>query len=235
MKAIILAGGKGTRLRPLTLTTPKPLIDVHGITLTEQVINILKKHGVTEVTLSLGYMADKVKEYFEDKKISGVSIDYLIEEEPMGTAAPLMLLKKAGREIKEDFVCVNGDNLFSLDLTKMIEFHKRNHAVATIGLTTVDDVSQFGVFAFDGDRLVDFVEKPKPDEAPSNFINSGYYVFSPKIFNHIEIKDFSQFELDVFPHLARGGMLYGFKDKGQWFDTGTHERYEAVKRDWKDV
>jgi NDP-sugar pyrophosphorylase family protein len=235
MKAIILAGGEGTRLRPLTYTTPKPLIDVQGKTLTEHVFDILKKHGVDEVILSLGYMADKVKGYFSEPKDFGLKIDYLIEERPMGTAGPLLLLKQIGCPIKEDFVMVNGDNLFALDLTKMIQFHKERQAVATDALTTVKDPSHFGVAHLQGDKILEFIEKPSKEKAPSNLINAGYYVLSPRIFDFVPAKDFAMMENDIFPVLAQQGLLYGFRDDGQWFDTGTYERYNEVKEKWRGV
>ena len=235
MKAIILAGGAGTRLRPLTYTTPKPLVDVQGKTLTEHVVAILKKHGVTEVILSLGYMAETIKNYFSAQRDFGVKIDFLVETKPMGTAAPLLLLKKIGCPITEDFFMVNGDNLFSLDMTEMLKFHRDQGAVATDALTEVADPSAFGVAKLDGDKIIDFVEKPAAESAPSNFINSGYYVLSPKIFEYVPDADFAMMERDIFPRLAGLGLLYGYKGRGQWFDTGTYERYDEVKKEWHGV
>ena len=236
MKAIVLAGGGGTRLRPLTYTIPKPLIPVGSVTLTEQVFAILKKAGVSEVILSLSYMADKIKDYFQAQTDRGLKISYLIEKTPMGTAGPLILLKRQGQMINEDFLVVNGDNLFAFDLAAWLEFHKKQQPVATIALKEIDDVASRGVVAMAGDKIIDFVEKPRPEEAPSNLINSGYYIFSPEIFSYIdETKDFLMLEKDVFPQLAAAGKLYGFIGQGQWFDTGTPERYEQVKKEWRGL
>lgn len=236
MKAIVLAGGEGTRLRPLTYTTPKPLIPVQGKTLTEQNLDILKKAGVTEVVLGISYMADKIKDYFQNHPFPGIKIDYIVEEKPMGTAGPLLILKRMGCLYDQDFIVINGDNLFALDLKKWIDFHKKNSAGVTIALSVVEDVTPYGVARMDGDKIVEFVEKPKPEEAPSNLINSGYYIFSPEVFNYIDdSKDFIMLEKDVFPAMAKTGRLYGFRDEGQWFDTGTPERYESVKKNWRGL
>ena len=232
--AIILAGGLGTRLRPLTYTTPKHLLPVQNKVLVEHILDILKKNSVTEVVLSLQYMADKVKAYFGDGKKLGVNISYLVEKEPMGTAGPLILLKRTGKMFAEDFYMVNGDNLFNLNLRKMIAVHHKNKALGTIALTETEDVSRFGVVELQGDRILRFVEKPKPEEAPSHLINSGYYLLSPKVLDYVdETKTFLMMEKDIFPVLAKEGKLFGYPDKGQWFDTGTFEQYEEVKKSWK--
>lgn len=236
MKAIILAGGEGTRLHPLTYTIPKPLIKIGNLTLTEQVFNILKKVGVDEVFLGIGYMAEKIKDYFGDGTKFDLKIGYLIEEKPMGTAGPLILLKRNGQQINEDFITVNGDNLFNFDLAGWLRFHQNHGGIATIALKEIDDVSSRGVVKMEGDKIIDFVEKPKPEEAPSNLINSGYYIFSPEIFSYIaETKDFLMFEKDIFPQIAKDSQLYGFIGQGQWFDTGTYERYEQVKKEWQGI
>ncbi|RJR31741.1 nucleotidyltransferase family protein [Candidatus Parcubacteria bacterium] len=235
MKAIILAGGEGTRLRPLTYTTPKPLIDVQDKTLTEHVFDILKNYGVTEAILSVSYMADKIKNYFEDGFKFGMKLSYLIEERPMGTAGPLILLKKMGCLLNEDFMVVNGDNLFSLDLAKFFDQHKKNQAVATIALTVVSDVTNFGIARLENGRILEFIEKPSKDKAPGNLANSGYYVFSPEIFEFLPEKNFVMLEKDIFPVLAKENKLFGYPDNSQWFDTGTPQRYEQVKKEWRGI
>ena len=231
MKALILAGGEGTRLQPLTLTTPKPLVPVQGKTLTDHVLDILRKADVNEVTLGLGYMAEKVQDYFEKNKIENIKIDCVVESERMGTAGPLIMVKRTGCVIfNEDFIVVNGDNLFSFDLDEWKQFHKNHGGVATIALTTVEDVTKFGVAKMEGDKIVEFVEKPKQEDAPSNLINSGYYIFSPEIMDYIDQdSNFLMFEKDIFPKLAKEGKLFGYIVKGQWFDTGTPERYKQVR------
>ena len=227
MKAIILAGGLGTRLRPLTYSTPKALIPVQGKTLTEHVIDVLKKLEINDITLSISYMADKIKEYFGNGEKFNLNISYAIEKVPLGTAGPLILLPK----IQETFVMVNGDNLFNLDFKKMLEQHKETKAALTIALTKVPDPSQFGVAKLENNKILEFVEKPK-ENPPSNWINSGYYIIEPEVFDLVKGKEFAMMERYVFPELAKAGKLFGYKDDGQWFDTGTFENYERVKKEW---
>ena len=228
MKAIILSGGLGTRLRPLTYEIPKALIPVQGKTLTEHVIDVLKKLEINEIILSIGYLSEKIEEYFGDGSKFNLNISYAIEKQAMGTAGPLMLLPK----INETFVMVNGDNLFNLDFKKMLQLHKKNKATATIALTKVEDPSHFGVAKLQEDKILEFIEKPKKEEAPSNWINSGYYILEPEVFDIAKEKDFAMMEKDIFPKLAKDGKLFGYRDNGQWFDTGTFESYERVKKEW---
>ena len=146
----------------------------------------------------------------------------------MGTAGPLILLPK----INKTFVMVNGDNLFNLDFKKMLQLHKKNKAIATIALTKVEDSSHFAVAKLQEDKILEFIEKPKREEAPSNWINSGYYILEPEVFDIVKEKDFAMMEKDIFPKLAKEGKLFGYRDNGQWFDTGTFESYERVKKEW---
>lgn len=228
-KAIVLAGGLGTRLRPLTNEIPKALIPLgDGRTLTEHVFDVLKKSGVNEITLSLCHRAENIQNYFGDGSNHDVKINYVIEKEPMGTAGHLMLIPRED----ETFAIVNGDNLFDIDLKKMHEFHKENNAVVTIALTKVEDPSKSGVVKLDGNKIIEFVEKPKKGEEPSNMISSGYYIAEPEIFDYVDKKDFVMLEKDVFPKLAEEGKLFGYYHDGKWFDTGTHESYERVKKEW---
>lgn len=236
MKVILLAGGLGTRLRPLTLTTPKPLIPIDHRNLTEHVFDIFKRHKeVDEIILSVGHMADTIKKYFQQGEKHGIKISYLVEEKPMGTAAPFLLMKKAGITFDGDCFVANVDNLFSLDLEKWLDFHASHKGVATIALYEVEDPSSSGVVQLDENRITRFVEKPKKEEAPSNFISSGYYIIRHEIFKYIPDAEFAMLEKDVFPKLAELGLLYGYRGEGQWFDTGTPERYEQVKREWRGV
>ena len=160
----------------------------------------------------------------------------MVEEKPMGTAGPLVLLKRMGKVFDSDFIVVNGDNLFAFDFEDWKKFHQERGGVATIALKSIDDVASRGVVAMAGDKITAFVEKPKPEEAQSNLINSGYYIFSPKIFDYIdETKDFLMLEKDIFPALAQAGKLYGYVGNGQWFDTGTLERWQTVEKEWRGV
>ncbi len=231
--AVILAGGAGTRLRPLTLEIPKPLIPVKGITLTEQAINKIKEAGIKKIYLSIGYMADKIMDYFDNKSL-GIKIEYLLEKEPLGTGGWLKLLTKdqIKTDFNEDFIVINGDNLFDLDWDNMLITHKKNDSIITIALTTVEDVTTSGVVELDGNKIKKFVEKPKKEDAPSNYINSGYYIFSSKIFELIPNENKFMLERNIFPKIASLNKLTGYYDDSKWFDTGTFERWENVINNW---
>ena len=233
-KALILAGGKGTRLRPLTLKTPKGLIDVQGKTLTEWLFELLKKYGIRDVVLSVGYLADNIRDYFTDGSRFGMNIDYVEEnpDKPLGTGGPLRLAKDL---LKDSFIVSNGDELKCINIPRMFRLHKRKKALVTIALTSVDDPSQYGVARLDGSRILEFVEKPKKSEAPSNFINSGFYIIEPEVIEMIPPGKFCMLEKDVFPKLAREGRLRGFPFSGQWMDTGTMERLEKARKNWKGI
>src|SRR3989338_2648200 len=233
-KALILAGGKGTRLRPLTLQTPKALIDVQGKTLTEWLFDLLKKYGIRDVVLSVGYLSDKIKDYFTDGSKFGMNVDYVVEdpENPLGTAGPLKL---AQHMLKDSFIVSNGDELKSINIPRMYRLHKRKKALATIALTSVNNPSQYGVARLDGSRIVEFVEKPKKEDAPSNLINSGFYIIESEVIDMIPSGKFCMLEKDIFPKLAKEGRLRGFPFSGQWFDTGNMERLEITRKQWKGI
>jgi|FLOH01.1.fsa_nt_gi NDP-sugar pyrophosphorylase family protein len=232
--AIVLAGGPGERLRPVTLEIPKPLIPVRGITLTEHNIHKLKEAGVKKIYLSIGYMADKIIDYFKEKDFD-VEIDFLVETEPLGTGGCLKLLSKEQltQDFSEDFIVINGDNLFDLDWNKMLSLHKKEDAIATLSLTEVEDVRTRGVVELEKNKIISFVEKPNPDEAPTNFVSAGYYIFSPKIFNYLPENKRFMLEKEVFPQLANKKLLAGYYDDSIWFDTGTFERWDRVIKYWR--
>tara|TARA_Y100000310_G_scaffold241392_1_gene245343 strand:- start:2078 stop:2776 length:699 start_codon:yes stop_codon:yes gene_type:complete len=226
-KAVLLVGGKGTRLRPLTYKIPKALIDVNGKTITEHLVELLKSNGVSEVIFSVGYLGDKIKDHFGNGEKHGVKVNYIEEDEFLGTAGPLLLYKDS---LNETFIAGNGDELKEIDIKEMFKFHKENKAVATLALTKVEDPSQYGVADFDGLKIKRFVEKPKVNP-PSNLINAGFYIMEPSVIDLIK-PGFCMLEQDVFPRLAEEGKLFGFPFSGKWFDVGTHERYEVAKREW---
>ncbi|HLC97130.1 MAG TPA: sugar phosphate nucleotidyltransferase [Candidatus Nanoarchaeia archaeon] len=233
-KAVILAGGKGTRLRPLTLHTPKALVDIQGKTITEWIFDLLKRFGIRDAILSVGYLADKVRDHFTDGSKFGMNLEYVEEdpEKPLGTAGPLLLAQKL---LKDSFILSNGDELKCINIPRMYRLHKRKNALATLALTTVEDPSQYGVARLDGNRILDFVEKPKRSEAPSNLINSGFYILEPEVIEMVPKGKFCMIEKDIFPQLAREGKLRGFPFSGQWFDTGSFERLERARKLWKGI
>ena len=162
--ALILAGGEGTRLRPITYEIPKPLVPLHDKPIVAHIFDLLKKYGITEIILSVGYMREKIKNELGDGSRFGVKIRYVEEHKPLGTAGPLRLAKDM---LKSTFIVSNGDELKDINIMEMYEVHKRNNALVTIALTTVEDPSAYGVARLDGSRIVEFVEKPDRSKAPS--------------------------------------------------------------------
>ena len=230
-KAILLLGGRGTRFRPITYEVPKALLPVQGKTVPEHLIELFKQYNIRELYFSVGYKADKIRDYFGDGSKFGVSITYIKEEEPLGSAGAIKLAKKY---LDETFIVTNGDELKNIDLEEMFLFHKKNKAMITAALTTVDNPSAYGVARLEGSKILDFVEKPPKEKAPSNLINSGLSIWEPDVIDIIP-KGFSMYEQDVFPKLAKEKKLYGYIFSGQWFDTGTPERYEKAIKQWKGL
>lgn len=230
MKAIVLVGGQATRLRPLTLKLPKALIELQGKTIVEHVLDLFKKYGITEIIFSVGYLKDQIKDYFGDGKKFGLTISYLEETQPLGTAGSLKLLPQ---KITETFITCNGDELKEIDIDDMLKFHRRNKCWATLALTRVDNPSMYGVARMEGPKILEFVEKPKKQQAPSNLINAGFYILEPEVFDLIPDKSEVMFEYDIFPQLAEQGKLCGYEFSGQWFDTGNFERLDKARKEWK--
>lgn len=231
-KALILVGGRGTRLRPLTDKMPKGLIPVQGKPITEHLLDLLKKYGIKDIILSTGYLKEQFLQHFGDGSKLGLTISYVEEHEPLGTAGPLRL---ARQHLKESFIVSNGDELKDINIARMFRLHKRKDALATIALTSVEDPSAYGVARLDGSRIVEFVEKPKKENAKSNLINAGFYILEPEVIDMIPERGFSMLEKDVFPKLAKQGRLRGFPFAGQWFDIGTYERLALAEKKWKGI
>ncbi|MEK6837812.1 MAG: sugar phosphate nucleotidyltransferase [Nanoarchaeota archaeon] len=229
--AVILAGGVGTRLQPITFEIPKPLVLVHDRTLLEHQFDLFKKYGIKSIVLSIGYKGDKIKHAIGDGRRFGVNVSYVEETKALGTAGPLRLAKAF---LTETFITTNSDELKEIDLRDMYLFHKENKALVTIALTTVDNPSMYGVAKMQGGKILEFVEKPKKDEAPSNLINSGLYMMEPEVLDYIG-DGYHMLEKDVFPKLASEGKLFGYPFSGQWYNTGTLELYEKAIKEWKDI
>ncbi len=227
--AFILAGGKGTRLRPLTNNTPKPMIGIKGKPILEYVIELLSKYHVKNAVMALGYKAEQIKEYFGTGEKWDMNIEYVIEKKPLGTGGPLRLAKNL---LLDEFLMFNGDNLTNINLNDMHTFHKKNNAYATIALTSVKDPKNFGVIELQGNQIKRFIEKPVKPE--SNLINSGTYILKPEVIDMLP-KGYSLIEEAVFPKLSEEGKLYGYVYNGQWFPTDTIERYEKAKNKWKGI
>ncbi len=228
-KAVLLVGGKGTRLRPLTDKIPKALLRVQGKTITEHIFDLLKKYGVRDVILCVGHLKEKITDCFGDGSRFGMNITYVEESRPLGTAGPLKLARK---HLKESFIVSNGDELKNINIPRMFRLHKRKNALATIALTTVEKPSDYGVARLDGSRILEFSEKPT--SPPSNLISAGFYIMEPQVIDMIP-NGFAMLEKDVFPKIAAMGRLRGFPFAGQWFDIGSMERYKIAGKKWNGI
>lgn len=231
MKAVVLVGGEGTRLRPLTYTTPKQLLPVAEVPMVERVLAALARHGVDEAVLSLGYRPDAFLEAYPDGVAGGVRLSYAVEPEPLDTAGAIRFAAEHAR-IDETFVVVNGDVLTDLDVSALLAFHRERAAEATISLVAVDDPSRFGVVPTSADgRVLEFVEKPPRDKAPTNCINAGTYVLEPEVVDRIPAGRRVSVERETFPSLATQGRLYALRSDRYWLDTGTPEAYLQANAD----
>lgn len=225
MQAIILVGGKGTRLRPLTYESPKQMLPLVGVPMIECVLEVLARHGVTDAVLSLGYLPDRFTEAYPRNVISGVRVAYAVEPEPLDTAGAIRFAADFVG-VSETFLVVNGDVVTDLDVTKLLAFHHERQAEVTIALHPVEDPSHFGVVPTEEDgRVIAFVEKPPPGEAPTNLINAGTYVFEPRALDRIAKEGRVSVERVTFPALAAARTLYAMADHAYWLDTGTPQLY----------
>lgn len=229
MKAVILAGGLGTRLQPLTYETPKPLLPVKGKPLIEWAILNVKKYKITDIILSIGYKADLITEYFKDGSQLGVHISYNIENTPLGTGGAVKDIV-ANKNLKNPFILAWGDNLANFNYKEMIETHKKYTADVTIALTEREDVEHFGVAELHNDKIIRFVEKPQRDRAPSNLVNAGALIVNPGILDVLP-EGVSSIERDLIEQLCgEHGRVYGYVHSGYWFPTDTLEKYgKAIK------
>ncbi|MFZ4517552.1 MAG: sugar phosphate nucleotidyltransferase [Microthrixaceae bacterium] len=234
MRAVVLVGGFGTRLRPLTLGLPKQMLTVGRVTMLERVVEHLGASGVDEVVLSLGYQPDAFLDEFPDGTCAGVRLSYAVEPEPLDTAGAIAF---AARHVGVDerFIAVNGDVLTDLDVADLWACHERFGGSATIALTPVEDPSRFGVVPLDAEGRVEaFIEKPDPGTAPSNWINAGTYVLEPEVLDLVPGGRKVSIEREVFPALVERGGLYGVQSESYWIDAGTPEAYLQAHLDLVD-
>ncbi len=231
MKAVVLVGGFGTRLRPLTLSTPKQMLPVVHQPMIERVIAHLARHGVDTAVLALGYRPDAFTAAYPDGRCAGVRLHYAIEPEPMDTAGAIRFAARdAG--IDERFLVLNGDVLTDLDVSAFITAHDRCGAEGTIALHPVEDPSAFGVVPTDAHgRVTAFIEKPPADEAPTNLINAGTYVLEPSVLDRIEPDRPVNVERVTFPEMVADGSLFAFDGEAYWIDAGTPSTYLAANLD----
>jgi mannose-1-phosphate guanylyltransferase len=234
MKAVILVGGFGTRLRPLTLSLPKQMLPVGDITMLERVVEHLGNVGVEEVVLSLGYQPEVFLREFPDGECAGVHIRYAVEPEPLDTGGAIAFAaREAG--ITDTFIALNGDVLTDLDVAQVWQAHQGNDGRATIALTEVDDPSRYGVVPLDAEgRVTAFIEKPGRGQAPSHWINAGTYVLEPDVLDLVPAGARVSIEREVFPALVEEGSLFGLQSAAYWIDAGTPEAYLQAHLDLLD-
>ncbi len=228
MDAVILVGGFGTRLRPLTLTTPKPLLPVGNISILARVIASLEKAGVTRAVLALGFKPQPFIDAFPGNQCGGVHLEYAVEPEPLDTGGAIAFAARfAG--IAQTFIVVNGDVLTSLGVSTLVAFHQKSAAEGTLHLTPVEDPSQFGVVetATNG-QVTRFVEKPAPGETTSFNVNAGTYVLEPSVIDRIAVNQKTSIERVVFPAMVAQRTLFAMPTNDSWVDTGRPETYIAA-------
>ncbi len=237
MQAVILAGGKGTRLRPLTVYTPKPIVPVMNRPFLMYQIDILKRAGITDITLSLSYQPDKIELLLGDGSDFGVKLRFITEPSPLGTGGAYRF---AANDLRETTVVLNGDILTDIDLSALLSFHREKGSEATLALTPVNDPSAYGLVESDDEsRILRFLEKPKGDDLKNlttNTINAGVYVLEPTILDLISFGENSSFEYDVFPEILRQNKpFFAYVMDGQyWRDLGNPASYLEAHLDFLD-
>jgi mannose-1-phosphate guanylyltransferase / phosphomannomutase len=231
VKAVVMAGGEGTRLRPMTANQPKPLIPVVNKPIMEHVLRLLKRHGFSETVVTVQFLASLVRNYFGDGEDVGMSLAYATEDMPLGTAGSV---KNAEDELRSGpFLVISGDALTDIDLSALVAFHKKQGALATVALTRVPNPLEFGIIIADEDgRIQRFLEKPTWGQVFSDTVNTGIYVMEPEVLAEVPAGEPVDWSHDVFPRLLDAGSpLYGWVAEGYWEDVGTHESYLKVQAD----
>ena len=230
MKAVILVGGEGTRLRPLTYEVPKSMVPVLNRPFMEHAIAYLKRYGIDDLVLAMRYLPESFREYFGDGGKLGARLTYFVEDSPLGTAGAVKNVKE---QLAGTFIVLNGDIFTELDIADMLAFHRRKGAKATIALTWVDNPSAFGVVETDSDgRVQRFIEKPPSGQETTNWINAGIYILEPEVLEYVPAGRHYMFEKGVFPHLLESGdPVYGYPFDGYWLDMGTLEKYLRLNCD----
>ena len=229
MDAVVLVGGFGTRLRPLTLTRPKQMLPVVDRPMIEHVVGRLGHQGITRAVLSLGYRPDAFEAAYPEGRCAGVELFYAVEPEPLDTAGAIAFAARMA-EVQDTFIAVNGDVVNRFPLADLLAVHRQENALATIALAPVADPSRFGVVVCESNgRVREFVEKPPADRAPSNQISVGIYALEPSALDSVPEGARASIEREVFPLLVEQGRMYAVAWDGFWVDAGTPETYLEVQ------
>jgi mannose-1-phosphate guanylyltransferase / phosphomannomutase len=233
MKAVVMAGGHGTRLRPLTANQPKPMLPIMGRPMMDHILRLLREHDFTEVVATVQFLGTVIRNYFGDGSDLGLSLAYATEDEPLGTAGSV---KNAEHVLDDTFLVISGDAVTDIDLSKVVQFHRERGAAVTVTLKHVEDPLEFGIVITGEDGRVErFLEKPGWGEVFSDTINTGIYVVEPEVLAHVPTGEEFDFSKDLFPLLLEKGLpLYGFAADGYWTDVGNLDAYLTVHRDILD-
>src|SRR6476620_4520885 len=231
MKAVVMAGGEGTRLRPMTSSMPKPLLPVANRPIMEHVLRLLRKHGLNDTVVTVQFLASLVKNYFGDGEELGMHLTYANEEIPLGTAGSVKNAEDARKD--DSFLVISGDALTDFDLSDLIAFHREKGALVTVCLTRVPNPLEFGITITDDEGKVErFLEKPTWGQVFSDTVNTGIYVMEPEVFAYVAAGESVDWSSDVFPTLLDLGLpVYGYIAEGYWEDVGTQESYMRAQAD----
>lgn len=230
MRAVVLIGGKGTRLRPITHTVPKALVPLRNRPYVRYLVDSMREAGIEGAVLSMGYLPDPIRRYFDGEDLGGFSLDYAVEDHPLGTAGGIK--NAEGRLGDGPFVVTNGDVLTGLNFAELVEAHRASGAMATITLTAVEDPTAYGLVEVDHEmRVKRFVEKPGIDEVHTSLVNAGVYVFEREVLNMIPAGREVSVEREVFPALQGMGKLAAYVSSSYWRDIGTPQSYLAASHD----
>ncbi|MHB1242990.1 MAG: sugar phosphate nucleotidyltransferase, partial [Gaiellaceae bacterium] len=233
MKAVVMAGGEGTRLRPLTSNQPKPMVPIVGKPCMEHILELLRTHGFGDVVVTLAFMPQAIRSHFGDGDSLGLNVEYSVEELPLGTAGSVRL---ASGKLDETFLVISGDALCDVDLGSLVERHREAGAAVTIGLKHVDNPLEFGIVVTDEDGKVErFLEKPSWGQVFSDTINTGIYVLEPEVLAHVPTEGPFDFSKELFPLLLEMGRpIYGHVLEGYWQDIGNLDQYRQANFDALD-
>lgn len=230
--ALILAGGKGVRMKPLTEELPKPLLPVRGKPILEHQVELLRNHDIRDIFILIGYLGEKIKYHLGDGNKFGVTIHYLNQgKKEIGTGQALAFAENfLGNS---PFLMLYGDVLADINVKEFADYHVASNAIATVALTSMKYPSFYGVAKLRGEKIVDFVEKPEEKEELSRVISAGIFCFEPEIFDYVASAKNLSLERDVFPKLAKEGKISGYLFEGKWFDIGTPDVYHKAIKEWK--